>query len=123
MATGTVLKAIDMTVTMTVPCNTSYATIQVKVTARTPTSSGWLGQPPSVTNTTSATGTCGVARALTATVSDPDSDAGPVRWRVDGVLLAPGTNSMMVTEAHTLEAIVRDLRGATTTSTKEVSCN
>jgi hypothetical protein len=75
-----------------------------------------------VTNTTSATGTCGAPRALTATISDPNGDAGPMRWKVDGVLLAPGTSTMVVTGSHTLEAVVRDARGATTTAKKVVSC-
>jgi hypothetical protein len=46
----------------------------------------------------------------------------PVPWRVDGVLLKAGTNSMVVTNAHTLEAIVRDSRGATTTARKAITC-
>lgn len=108
---------------MTLPCNTSIATIQLKVTAQNPANGSSLGRPPAVTNTTSATGTCGVSRALTAMVTDPDSDASPVRWRVDGVLMAPTTSSIVVTETHTIEAIARDARGATTTVTKEVSCN
>ena len=121
-AAGTTFDATDLTVTLQVPCNTSTAAITVKVSAHS-SSTGALGRPPVVTNTTAATGTCGVSRALTATVSDPDSDAGPVRWRVDGVWLAPGTSAMIITEPHVLEAIVRDARGATTTATKEVSCN
>jgi hypothetical protein len=64
-----------------------------------------------------------VSRALTATVSDIDGDAGPVRWRVDGVWMAPGTNAMVVSENHLLEAVVRDARGATTTAIKELTCN
>lgn len=122
-ADGVTFDATDLTLTLTLPCNTSVATIQVKVSAQNPATGGWLGQPPAVLNTTSATGTCGVSRALTAMVTDPDSDAGAVRWRVDGVLMAPMTSSMVVTGTHTLEAIARDARGATTTSTKEVSCN
>ena len=108
---------------LTVPCNTSFATIQVKVSAQNPATGGGLGRPPAVTNSTSATGTCNASRTLIAVVSDPDSDASAVRWRVDGVLMAPATTSMVVTGTHTLEAIVRDARGATTTATKEVSCN
>lgn len=50
------------------------------------------------------------------------SDTGALRWRVDGVLIAPGTNSIMVTGAHTVAAFVRDSRGATTTEEKVISC-
>ena len=121
-ASGTTFNASNLTVTMTVPCNTSTASITARVTARDPGNGSALGKPPVVTNTTSATGTCGAARALTATVSDPNGDAGPVRWKVDGVLLAPGTSTMVVTGMHTLEAVVRDDRGATTTGKKVVSC-
>lgn len=110
-------------VTMTVPCNTSTATITARITARDPGNGSALGKPPVVTNTTSATGVCGAPRALTATVSDPNGDAGAVRWKVDGVLLAPGTSTMVVTTSHTLEAVVRDGRGATTTGKKVISCS
>lgn len=40
----------------------------------------------------------------------------------DGVLMAPGTTSMKVSAMHTIEAIVRDGRGATKTAKKVVSC-
>lgn len=122
-ASGTTFNASNLTATMTVPCNTSTAAITVRVTARDPGNGSALGKPPVVTNTTSATGTCGAARALTATVTDPNGDAGPLRWKVDGVLLAPGTSTMVVTGTHTLEAVVRDARGATTTGKKVVSCS
>ena len=61
--------------------------------------------------------------ALLDRVADPDGDASPPRWRVDGVLLAPGTSSITITQPHTIEAQVRDARGATTTSKKSVTCN
>lgn len=82
-----------------------------------------LGRPPTETNTTASIGPCGALRSLTATVADPDGDASPPRWRVDGVLLAPGTSSITITQPHTIEAQVRDARGATTTSKKSVTCN
>ena len=107
---------------MTVPCNTSTASITARLTARDPGNGTALGKPPVVTNTTATTGDCGRDRALTASVSDPDADAGPVRWKVDGVLMAPGTSSMIVTGTHTLEAVVRDSRGATTTARRQVTC-
>jgi hypothetical protein len=120
---GSTFNATDMTLTLVVPCNTSTAEISVKLTARDPGSTTTaLGKPPVVTNTTAATGSCGTSRALGATVSDPDGDAGSVRWRVDGVLMAAGTNTMVVSGPHQVDAVVRDSRGATTTATKVVSC-
>lgn len=120
---GSTFNATDMTLTLVVPCNTSTAEISVKLTARDPGSTTTpLGKPPVVTNTTAATGSCGALRALGATVSDPDGDAGSVRWRVDGVLMAAGTTAMVVSGAHQVDAVVRDGRGATTTATKVVSC-
>jgi hypothetical protein len=116
--------ATDLTVNLTIPCNGTVGALAVKLTARDPgPTASALGSPPGVTNTTAATGMCGLSRALTAVVSDPNSDAGNLRWKVDGILLAPGTNSMVVTEPHMLEVFVRDARGATTTSQKEISCN
>ena len=122
-ASGTSFNASNLTVTMTVPCNNSTANITARLTARDPGNGSAIGKPPVVTNTTATTGTCGGARALTATVSDPNGDAGPVRWRVDGVLMAPGTSTILVTGSHTLEAVVRDSRGAMTTAKKVVSCS
>ena len=114
--------ASNLIVPMTVPCNTSTASITAKFTVRDPGDGSALGKPPVVTNTTATTDRCGLTRAFTASVSDPDDDAGAVRWKVDGVLMAPGTNSMSVTGTHTLEAVVRDSRGATTTAKREVTC-
>jgi hypothetical protein len=124
-AAGNVFSANNLTLNLTLPCNTSFTTLQVQISVSPPTTSGGgsIGRPPAVTNSTSATGACNASRSLIASVTDPDSDAGAVRWRVDGVLMAPGTSSMIVSEPHTLEAIARDSRGATTTATKELSCN
>lgn len=122
-AAGTAFDATDLSVTLQVPCNSSVAAITVKVSARDAGATGGaLGEPPGVVNTTATTGTCGASRPLTATVSDPNGDAGPLRWRVDGVLLAPGTTSIMVNTPHSIEAVVRDARGATTTAREAVSC-
>jgi hypothetical protein len=109
----------NLIVSMSVPCNTSTALLTARLTLD---SGDPLGQPPEVTITTPTTGTCGRRRALTASVSDPDADEGAVRWMVDGVLLASGTNHMIVSGRHTLEAVVRDSRGATRTARKEVTC-
>jgi hypothetical protein len=121
-ASGGSFSASGLPVTMTVPCNTSTATITADFTLASPATGNPLGRPPVVTNTTASTGACGTARALTATVSDPDADAGAVRWIVDGLLMAPGTTAITPGGSHTVSAVVRDGRGATTTATKVVSC-
>jgi hypothetical protein len=94
----------------------STAAITVNFSASSPSTGAPLGVPPSVTNTTAASVTCNVSRALTATVSDANSDAGSVRWWVDGVLMAPSTSSMVISGPHTIEAVVRDGRGGSTQS-------
>jgi hypothetical protein len=45
-----------------------------------------------------------------------------VRWYVDDVLLAPSVTTIPMTGAHTLRAVARDARGASTTATKSISC-
>jgi hypothetical protein len=60
--------------------------------------------------------------ALTVDVDDAESDVTSVRWRVDGVLLDDALTSVPFTQSHELTAIVRDSRGATTTSRKQVDC-
>jgi len=119
---GAVFVAEDLLVTLQVPCNGRQASVTARFTAKSPVTSAPLGRPPVVTNTTAASGACGVARTLSATVTDPDSDAGALRWRVDGVLMAPSTTSIMVTGSHTVGAFVRDSRGATSTEEKVISC-
>ena len=121
-ANGATFNAEDLVVTFQVPCNSSQASVTARFTAKSPTTSGALGGPPVVTNTTATGGTCGASRTLSATVADPNSDAGAVRWRVDGVLMAPSTSTLVVNGVHTVEAVVRDGRGATTTAKKVVSC-
>ena len=121
-ANGAAFNANDLAVSLEIPCNNSKASLEVNFNVSSSVTGAALGSPPVVVNTTPASGTCGVSRALSATVSDPNSDAGAVRWRVDGVLMAPGTTSMVVTGSHTVEAVVRDTRGATTTAKKVVSC-
>ncbi len=108
--------AQELRVELSVPCNTSEASLTVSLRLRGRGQGHALGRPPVVKNTTAHGGACGEPRLLTASVSDPDDDAGPVRFRVDGVLLAPGTSRMIVSGPHTLDAIVRDARGATTTA-------
>lgn len=62
--------------------------------------------------------TCPQTRGLTG--SDGQSDITSVRWKVDDVLLAPGTTSMASTRDHDLTALLRYSRGAITTVHKHV---
>jgi len=59
---------------------------------------------------------------LEASPADPDGDVESVRWLVDGVLIDASTTTIPFTTPHTLTAIVRDERGATGTTVKEVDC-
>jgi len=120
-ANGAAFSVSNLPVSLEVPCNGSKAIVNVNLSAGS-SATGALGAPPTVVNTTLAVGACGLSRPLTATVFDPNGDAGTVRWRVDGVLMAPGTTSMVVTGSHTVEAVVHDSRGAATTAKKAVSC-
>ncbi len=121
-AEGVSFDASNLMVSMTVPCNASTSSVSALLTARDSGDGSALGRPPAVTNTTATTDRCGRSRVLTAAVFDPNADAGPVRWKVDGALMAPGTSNMIVTGTHSLEAVVRDNRGATTTAKKVISC-
>jgi len=121
-ASGISFVASNLSVELEVPCNSSKAAITVNLSASSPSTGAALGVPPSVANTTAASGACNVSRALTATVSDANSDAGSVRWWVDGVLMAPSTSSMVISGPHTIEAVVRDGRGGSTTAKQVVSC-
>jgi hypothetical protein len=78
--------------------------------------------PPSVTITTASNYACPGTMPLAATTSDSDGDFASLRWYVDGVLIRPGTTSIPFTQAHTITAVGRDARGATTTKTKSVAC-
>lgn len=66
--------------------------------------------------------TCGVSRALTATVSGANNALVSTRWQVDGKLLAASVTSVVLTGTHELAVRARDARGATTTVKKVVSC-
>jgi len=55
-------------------------------------------------------------------VTDPNGDLDTVRWYVDGVLLAPGTSTLLFTAGHELRVVARDLRGGTTTAKKVIQC-
>lgn len=82
----------------------------------------WPGTPPSVQITVPSQVTCPSTRPLTKTVSDSQQDIVGVRWSVDGVLLDESVTSIPFTQAHSLQAVVRDSRGATHTKTKAVAC-
>ncbi len=78
--------------------------------------------PPTATITLPSAVTCPSTRVLTKSVSDADGDLASVRWRVDGVLMSAATTSMTFTQAHQLELVARDARGATTIARKTVGC-
>ncbi len=107
-------------VTFDLPCNGEMADIEASFGL---VATSWIGSPPTGSITVPSTVTCPSTRALTTTGSDAQNDVVSVRWKVDGVLLAAGVTSMPFTRAHTLQAIVRDSRGATKTLTKSVTCN
>lgn len=78
--------------------------------------------PPTVSIDVPSQVTCPSTVTLTGTKSDPQDDIAESRWRVDGVLMSAGTTAIPFTGPHTLEYVVVDDRGATTTATKAVSC-
>lgn len=121
-ASGATYSASNLDVSLKVPCNKSTATVTVRYTIGAPTGGAALGKPPTVTINVPSSVTCGVPTTLAATVNDPDGDLDTTRWYVDGVLLAPSTSVMIFTTGHTLEAVARDERGATTTAKKVVQC-
>lgn len=78
--------------------------------------------PPSVAITSPSTVSCSGTLALSATVTDPDSDVTTLRWYVDDVLMSSSTTSITMTQDHTLRAVARDARGAARTATHSVTC-
>jgi hypothetical protein len=78
--------------------------------------------PPTVSINMPSTVTCSTVVNLVASAGDPEGDHGPVTWFVDGVLMDSSVMSIDITEPHTIQAIVRDARGATTTATHEIDC-
>lgn len=122
-ANGTSFAADNLAVTLRVPCNTSEASVTVRYTLRSPTTGSAIARPPSVSITTPAQVSCnGSATTLQANANDPDGDLVGVRWRIDGVLMAPTTTSVAFTTGHVLAATAEDARGARTTAKKVVSC-
>ncbi len=104
---------------LTMPCGDGTADVLAWLAMNTV---GWSGTPPSVNITVPATVSCPSTRTLSKTLSDAQQDIESVRWRVDGVLLQDGVTSIPFTQAHTLQAVVRDSRGATYTKTKSIAC-
>jgi len=121
-ASGTAFNATDVTITASVPCNTSTSDVTIKLTLRNPTNGSSLGRPPVVTITTPSSMSCSSPTTLAATVTDPNNDLEDVRWYVDGVLLAPSVTTMMFSGSHEIRAVARDERGGATSAKKVVSC-
>ncbi|MBK8240979.1 MAG: hypothetical protein IPK74_36135 [Deltaproteobacteria bacterium] len=104
---------------LTLPCNGGTTDVIARLDLRSTTATG---VPPTAAITVPNQVTCGVSRALTATVSDANNDLVSTRWLVDGKLLAASVTSVVFTETHELAVRARDARGATTTVKKVVSC-
>jgi Domain of unknown function (DUF1929) len=121
-ANGPAFSATNLSVTLKVPCNTSTAQITVRYTVRDPGNGTALAKPPAVAINVPSAVSCSSPTTLAATVTDPNGDLDTVRWYVDGVLLAPGTSTLLFTSGHELRVVARDLRGGTTTAKKVVQC-
>jgi hypothetical protein len=122
-ADGTSFAADNLAVSLRVPCNTTEASVTVRYTLRNPSDGSAIAQPPTVSITTPSLVPCdGTPTTLQANASDRDNDLVSVRWRIDGVLMAPTTNSVSFTTGHVLAAIAEDARGARTTVRKVLAC-
>lgn len=119
-ASGSGFFAADLEIEIDVPCGTGTMPLTLEIDLRhdgTP-----IGRPPTIGIATPGTFLCPTVMTLTSTAADPDSDLASVRWYVDDVLLAPSMSTMPMTGPHTLRAVARDARGASTTATRSVSC-
>lgn len=83
---------------------------------------GRVGGPPEVTIDVPASVSCPDEIDLDYSMTDQEQDIESVRWLVDGVLMHEDVEAIDFTASHKLTVVVRDSRGATTTSTKVVSC-
>lgn len=120
--TATRLQGLEVdgaTVRFDVPCGLGTLPVTASIDLDT---AELLDHPPSLTIDTPDELTCPGTLLLDATVSDPELDLHSVRWYVDDVLLAPDLLSLPMTQPHTLRAVARDARGATTTATKTIAC-
>lgn len=104
---------------LTTPCGSEQAEVVVWAGFHV---DSWLEQPPAVSIDVPATVSCPDEIDLDHQKWDADNDIESVRWLVDGVLLEESLTSIDFTTGHELAAVIRDDRGATTTKTKEVSC-
>lgn len=78
--------------------------------------------PPLVEIDMPASVSCNTPVELEAITTDPQGDHLPVRWEVDGVLLAPSVDEIEIDTSHTIRAMVRDVRGATATDEHAITC-
>ncbi len=122
-AAGSGFGATALETTLIVPCNSSQAAMTVRYTLGDSDGETTIAAPPSVTIDVADEVRCGTPTTLRATARDPDDDVATVRWYVDDVLIAPSVSELTFTRAHTLRVVVRDQRGATTTSSKEIACH
>jgi len=116
---GATLVLPGLSSTITLPCGNGTTTLTARVAL---SSASATGSPPAATITVPSQVTCGVPRALTATISDPNNDIVSTRWLVNGTLLASTVSSVTFTGTREITVRVRDARGATTTAKKLVSC-
>jgi hypothetical protein len=109
----------DLEIDVDVPCGTGTLETTLEISL-----AGWslLEQRPTIVITSPSLVECPGPLSLTANASDPDGDLEQVRWYVDDVPLAPGVNTIAMTEGHELRAVATDERGASQTATKAVSC-
>lgn len=121
-ADGGHFTADGLVVPMTVPCNSSQATVTATLRLFDPGGTV-LESPPEVAILVPGSVTCGGPTALGATAYDQDDDLDEVRWFVDGVLIDQDQTSLVFTGAHMLEVVARDKRGAATTARRQIQCN
>jgi hypothetical protein len=112
--------AVELELDFAAPCGGGALPVMVRIELRN--TSVPTARPPAVTITTPATLPCPGTLILTQTSSDPDGDLTSVRWTVDDMPLAAGTSTIPFTRAHTLRAVARDARGATTSDARIVTC-
>ena len=110
----------DLEIGLEVPCGGGTMPVELQLDLRH--TGNPAEKPPTIGITSATSARCPTTLALTHNAADPDGDLASVRWYVDDVLLAPTTTSIPATTGHTLRAVARDDRGATTTATRTFSC-
>ena len=111
----------DLDINVDVPCGGGTLPITLEIDLRHTGSP--IGRPPTISITSPSQIQCPGTLPLTHNAADTDGDLTSVRWYVDDVLVAPAVTSIAMTQGHTLRAVARDARGATTTATQAVTCN